>query len=320
MIWHLALGALFFVSILTLGAAVPESSRQRYSIWETETPVFLSLGNKPEAEAPKPFHVPEIKARSAYVSDLKDNKVLFEKNASEPRPLASLTKLMTALLLEERVPEGIFIPISAEAIKQEGDDGFKAGENFRTEDLRDFMLVASSNDAAYAAAEFIGAGLLGNNKAKVSKFVALMNERARELGLLNSSFLNPHGLDQKINHEEISGAQGSAFDMALLMKYIFEKHSNLIEKTRREEIEIVSEKGHVYSGKNTNKALAVIPQLVGAKTGFTDLAGGNLVFIFESGFSHPILVSLLGSSEEGRFSDAKKIADAVLRYYAFPNP
>ena len=85
--------------------------------------------------------------------------------------------------------------------------------------------------------------------------------------------------------------------------------------TRDRQIVIRSDSGRKISGFNTNRALGSIPQLIGAKTGYTDLAGGNLAFIFDAGFGRPVLAVMLGSTEEGRFEDAKKITDAILKYY-----
>src|SRR3989344_122895 len=299
---NLVLGVLVLAGLLALSASGGEKIKP------------YSFGAGEEKNTPV-FPAPELEAKSVYVLDLKEREIIFEKDSSSLRPLASLTKLLTALLLEEMVPEGFYIPIGVEDIRQEGDDGFRTGDSFLKEDLRDFMLVASSNDAAYAAAQFIGKSFDGNDKAALSKFTALMNERARELGMSRASFLNPHGLDVEVNLEKIPGAWASAVDVALLTEYIFKHHPNLLERTSWSEIEIVSEEGRRVRAKNTNKALAFIPQLVVSKTGFTDLAGGNLVFIFDAGFSRPVLAVLLGSSEEGRFSDAKKITEAVLKYY-----
>lgn len=318
MMAHIALSVIFFVSLLFFRYPGPASSPASPAGGPPEGfSGYRSLG----LVAPAVLNQARLgelglEAESVYILDLVENKTLYEKNSLEVRPLASLTKLMTALLLEEKVPAGFFIPVSREAIRQEGDDGFRAGEKFLKEDLIDIILVASSNDASYAAAEFVGAALEGGDGASVSRFVALMNERARELGLLKTSFLNANGLDAEVNFEKIPGASGTAFETARLLEFIFKNHTGLIERARSEEFEIVSEGGRRLQARNTNQALADIPQLIAAKTGFTDLAGGNLVFIFDAGFSRPVLVSILGSSEEGRFTDAKKIVKAVLAYYA----
>lgn len=323
MLAQIALSVIFFISLLVFRSPEAGSEprpRPEVSSYQSLAPPrfsFVSFGSAltPETASSYPLRELELEAKSAYVLDLAQEKTLFAKNAFEARPLASLAKLMTALLFEERVPAGFWIPISVEAIRQEGDDGFRAGEKFKKEELAEIIIVASSNDASYAAAEFIGASLEGGERAAVSRFVALMNGRAKELGLSKTSFLNAHGLDVEVNLKKIPGAFGTAFEVAKLAEFIFKNHPELFERARWEEFSVSSAEGRELRVTNTNQALGDLPQLIAAKTGFTDLAGGNLVFIFDAGFSRPVLVVLLGSSEEGRFSDAKKIVAAVLKYY-----
>ena len=320
----IVLGIIFLFSLFVFKANVPQMASgpvSPYKIFSNESASAIgSLEIIPTSEKKAPeaktFMSPNLDAKSVYIFDLKENEVIYEKDARIPRPLASLTKLMTALLAEEKIPEGLYVPVSINAIREDGNDGFAAGDKFKKEDLIDFMLVKSSNDAAYALAEFIGDGLAGSEGTSASKFAALMNDRARELGMLNTSFLNSNGLDIEVDkNSKISGVTGSAYDIALLMQYIYNQNPSLLSKTRNSEIKIISSGGRIIKGENTNSALDTIPQLLASKTGFTELAGGNLVYIFDAGFEHPILVSLLGSSEQGRFSDAAKIADAVLNYF-----
>lgn len=330
MIYHIALSLLFFAALalfrperdLARGLA-STSPRPQYHVFRAsdERRVFESLGegekiNASEygVETPNPFGDAELEAASAYVIDLTTGEVMYEKGAFEARPLASITKLLTALLLAEEIPDHVYIPLSKDAIGQDGEEGLVAGDKLKKEDLINFMLVSSSNDAAYAAGEFIGEKLEGNEKARLSKFVALMNDRAREIGMLSSSFLNPHGLDVFVNLKRISGANGSAFDVAVLMNYVYAHYPELLSRTSETSLEVESQQGRIYTAKNTNHAAGDIPQLIGAKTGSTKLAGGNLTFIFDAGFEHPVLAVVLGSSEEERFGDAKKIVEAVFRY------
>ncbi len=330
MAYHLILGLIFFAVVAAVNPHTtltsgffPLASRSGYKALtdSRERPAFRSLGEGGTAEAqeerepaPGPFHDIQLEARNVYVLDMRTGELMYEKNSLEPRPLASLTKLLTAVLVEEHVPGRVYIPLSPEAIRQDEGEGLEAGDKLEKSDLVDFMLVASSNDAAYAAAEFIGASLEGNGKANVSKFVALMNERARDIGMLSSSFLNPHGLDVTINFKRISGADGSAFDVAVLLDYILKNYPHLLAATREGGIQVISEKGKTYTARNTDEALGILPQLIGAKTGATKLAGGNLAFVFDAGFERPVLAVILGASEEGRFEDAEKIEEAALKY------
>src|SRR3990167_6647348 len=120
----------------------------------------------------------DFKAKSIFVSDLSGKKVIFEKDSMAKRPLASVTKILTALLAKERVPDNFFIPISRRAIFEDNGDGFIAGDRFRRDDLISYMLVASSNDAAWALAEYVS-DPVWDRSAGISVFVSLMNERGR---------------------------------------------------------------------------------------------------------------------------------------------
>lgn len=314
---------IFFVfSLFAFKNSVPqiafEPSVDNYKIFSTQTAaVFGSLGIDEETKedfTPDVFSDLDLKAANIFVVDLNEDWVIFEKNAFEARPLASVTKLLTALIAEERIPPGIYISISLGAVKQEGDSGFAAGDNYKKEDLIDFMLVDSSNDAAYALAEFVSEGLSGEPDP-ISKFVILMNDRVRELGAKNTSFFNVNGLDIADGNGKRAGALGTAEDISTLAEYIYRNYPNIFTRTKEAGIKISSLAGKIVSAKNTNRAFSEITQLIGSKTGYTDLSGGNLVFIFDAGFSRPVLVSLLGSTEEGRFEDAKTISDAILEYF-----
>lgn len=246
-----------------------------------------------------------LEAKSVYIFDIGENRVLYEKNSSMALPLASLTKLMTALLLEEQVYETAYLPVSVDAISQPESEGILAGEALSKNAMLDIILAASSNDAAYAAAEYLGG---------VDEFVKSMNMRAGELGFASLNFSNPHGLDVLRQGVRAPGASGNAKDIVRLTEYIYRRYPRMFVKTRVSNFEIVTQGGRIIHAKNTNKALGDIPGLIGAKTGYTLLAGGNLVFMFEIKSGHIIVASILGSSEEGRFDDARKIAEAVFQY------
>ncbi|OGF52450.1 hypothetical protein A3H04_00935 [Candidatus Giovannonibacteria bacterium RIFCSPLOWO2_12_FULL_43_11c] len=297
MIGQISLAAIFLLILMTF--KVPVSR-------EAANPFIPLIESQRED---REIALDNIEAKSVYVFDIFENKVLYEKNSLESRPLASLTKLMTILLLEEKSPSGVFISISEKAVSEPESEGMRAGDRFKKEDLEEFTLAASSNDGAWAAGEYLSGG-------NVDEFTGLMNERARELGLSNLNFSNPTGLDIVMPSSRLAGASGSAKDIADLLKYVYENHPRILAKTRAEEISITSLSGRMITATNTNEALRDIQQIIASKTGYTVIAGGNFVFIFDAGFNHPIVVSILGSTEKGRFEDAKKITEAVFKYYA----
>ncbi|MCF7835865.1 MAG: serine hydrolase [Candidatus Marinimicrobia bacterium] len=242
----------------------------------------------------------EILAKSACAFDLVKNEFIFEKNSTEQLPLASLTKLMTALVSKENLPESTLVEITPEAISIEGDSGFYAGEIWNLNDLINVMLISSSNDAAFAISKTFEL----NNKENES-FVEVMNKYAKKLTLEKTHFLNPTGLDVSL---EKSGAYGSCVDITKLLKYIFEKHPDLLKDTT---LESVNYKNKIFL--NTNKLVAKLPVIFGSKTGFSDLAGGNLTVIVDKGLNHPIILTVLGSTFEGRFEDMEILYNAFAR-------
>ena len=140
-----------------------------------------------------------------------------------------------------------------------------------------------------------------------------MNEKSKKLGLTSMRFINETGLD--VESFDQTGGYGSARDVAMLMTWIVENEPELLEATPYERLTLVSESQKVHNIQNTNEIIGHIPSLIGSKTGYTDRAGGNLVIVFDMGFAHPIVVSVLGSSIEGRFSDAEKLIAATFLYF-----
>lgn len=242
-----------------------------------------------------------LEARAAYVFDVHTDTVLFALNEEAQLPLASITKLMTALIVSERLPDNAAIQVGTESLEQEGDSGFIRGEVFRMQDLLAFTLIESSNDGAHALA------LTASGGADISTFVEAMNERALSLGLTQTYFRNPTGLDST---EKVSGGYGSALDTALLTAHLLKQYPRVIEQTRYATLELTSKTNGVRSALNTNSAIGIMPGLIASKTGYTDLAGGNLVVAFDGGLNHPIVVVVLGSTEEGRFRDVRNLMTA----------
>jgi serine-type D-Ala-D-Ala carboxypeptidase (penicillin-binding protein 5/6) len=252
-----------------------------------------------------------IQAKAAYVYDVASNTVIYQKNGSAQLPLASLTKLMMALVAADLLPRDSHITIRKEFLAEEGDNGLLPNESWRLKDLLDFSLVMSSNDGARSIASVVGAEGLKTADYDLGRkeFISKMNERAQELDLTQTYFINESGLDEGM----VSGGYGSAENVARLMKYILASHPELLEATTHPALAISSfDKKHVAI--NTNTDVRSIPGLLASKTGFTDLAGGNLTVAFDTSMEHPIIVVVLGSTEEGRFADVKALVDAGVRY------
>jgi len=253
----------------------------------------------------------EINSKSAYVFDVRENRAVFKKDEFVQMPLASITKLMTAVVAVENVPENSKITIKKEFLVADGDSGLLAGENWRLKDLLDFSLVASSNDGTYSIASVVGAMSLNSNDYEIGReeFIKKMNEKAKELGLFQTYFINDSGLDEGL----LSGGYGSAIDVAKLMQYALKNHPNILEATKYSSLSVDSlDYTHIID--NTNKEVTSIPGILASKTGFTNMAGGNLVVAFDAGIGQPFIVVVLGGTTEGRFSDIAKLVSATTAY------
>lgn len=273
-----------------------------------------NIANTEENNVYKPnvFENISLEAKAAYVWDVNKQEELFAINEEAQLPLASLTKLMTAIAAIDILPESSVVTVDEDALAQEGDSGLYANERWDVKDLMRFMLVVSSNDGASAVANV--AGLLKSkfpardgesNKA----FVKAMNLKAREVGLDQTYFINPTGLD---TNGDVGGGYGSARDAAKLLEYAVISAPEIVEVTRHSSLQFNSLSDISHTATNTNSGIKTIPGLIASKTGFTDLAGGNLVIAFDAGLSHPIIISVLGSTQDGRFRDVEKLVAASL--------
>ena len=246
----------------------------------------------------------ELEAKSA-ISVLitpRGEKLLFGKNISEKRPIASITKLITALtILELNYKPDQLLEISKEAVAQEEETGkLRPGETLSVEELMHSMLIESSNDSAWAIAE---GRLSGEDFIGVKGFVDLMNKEVESLGLQNTRFINPTGLD---GYENYSTSE----DLVKITKYILEKYPHIFEITREESYEVSNPDGsaHHFISENTNELLQEMPEIIGGKTGFTDEAGGCLLLILETKEGNYWINIVLGTkSPESRFKEIKRL-------------
>jgi len=256
------------------------------------------------ASSTDPFANISVEAKAIYVLDLSNGKILFSKNADEVLPLASLTKLVSVIVASKYLPAGTNVSIAI------GDsNGLDPGETWSFEKLVDFTLVTSSNVGINSIASVAGA-MIGTTTGSDSQnvFVDEMNNTMATLGFPDMRFLNPSGLDE---NSTISGGYGSAKDVAGILYYLIKNHPDLISATGEETTTLSSDYvSHIAT--NTDEALPLIPNLIASKTGYTDLAGGNLAVIMDAGLMHPVALVVLGSSYDGRFSDMEKLSKATI--------
>lgn len=243
----------------------------------------------------------DISSPAAVLMDARSGKILYMKNAHEKRPCASITKVMTLLLVmealdSEKIHLDDVVTTSAHAASMGGSDiWLEEGEQMTVDEMIKATAVASANDAAVALAEFIS--------GTEDDFVILMNHRAKELGMNDTTFKNCNGLDEE-------GHLTSAYDVALMSRELI-KHQEIFNYTS---IWIDELRGGKTQIVNTNKLLKSYDGITGLKTGTTGDAGSCITATAERKGLSLIAVVLGADSGTARFQDAATLLD-----YGFAN-
>jgi D-alanyl-D-alanine carboxypeptidase (penicillin-binding protein 5/6) len=221
------------------------------------------MGVVPLTQAAAEGDVLTLSAESAAVIDVESGRLLYEKDADKPMRIASLTKIMTAIVALEESDLQEKVKVGPEAVGVEGSSIYlKQGEEIPLEHLLYGLMLRSGNDAAVAIAEHVGGSLDG--------FVMMMNEKAEYLGLEQTHFENPHGLDAPEHYS-------SAADMARLTAYALRNpHFKTIVSTPVKTVPWPGEEWH-RKWYNKNKMLRLYPGADGVKTGYTKLSKRTLV-------------------------------------------
>jgi serine-type D-Ala-D-Ala carboxypeptidase (penicillin-binding protein 5/6) len=238
-------------------------------------------------KTPKPSaHPPKLTARAAALADLSSGQVLYRKNGAARRPIASLTKLMTALLVLSRARPSERVKVGEEAARQTGSRlGLRIGERIRVGQLLYALLLQSSNDAAIALADYIA--------GSTSKFVHLMNRRAKRLDLDHTRFFSPTGLDDR--------GYSSPLDLAALAERAF-RNPTFRTIVRAKFRTIRAPDGPARRIQNRNALLWLYRGAIGGKSGFTSAAGHCLVAAAKRG-GRTLIAVVLGAPTNS-FNDA----------------
>lgn len=285
-----------------LGVAIMVTGITLTTVWAAYLPPSRVSATASAAAPMSLPPAPQIHAKAGVVYDALSGTMLYEKESSAQLPIASITKVMTVLVAREFIEPEESINIPAASLAREGESGLKPGDVWEAQDLFDYVLVTSSNDGAEALA-IIAAERMGGPAANRSVFVERMNSLGREIGLQQAYFLDPTGLDVSAS---MAGAYASASDVARLLVYAARTYPDTFASTAKDGLLITSDEAS-YTAHNTNKALGAIPGLIAGKTGYTDLAGGNLAVAFDAGVARPIAVVVLGSTRDGRFEDVERL-------------
>lgn len=272
-----------------------------YTINKTNYNESLESSISTETNAPVQ---PEFNFQSAaqVLIEPTTGKVIYANNENERLLPASVTKVMTLLLIMEQIDSGKLnytdtLTCSAQASKLGGSQiWFKEGETLSIDEALKCITVASANDVTYAMAELI-AGTEQN-------FVKMMNDKAKSLGMNNTNFMNSHGLDEE-NHYT------SAYDIALMSRELIINHPNILNYTK---IWMDSIRGGTFELTNTNKLIRFYDGMLGLKTGSTSSAGFNLSGLAKKNDSMFLAVVMKGPSSDIRNEEVKQLLN-----YAFSN-
>ena len=254
----------------------------------------------------------EVSAKSAVLMDVATGTVLFEKNAHEALAPASVTKIMTMLLIMEAIDSGSItyddMVTASEAAAAKGGSQIylKAGEQMSVSEMLKSIAVSSANDCACAMAEHLS----GSEGA----FVERMNQRAKELGMEDTHFVNCTGLDDS---PEAARHRTSAYDIALMSRELLGKHPDIKKYTT---IWMDTIRGGAFGLSNTNKLIRFYTGATGLKTGFTSGAGYCLSATAEREGLELIAVTMGCESAKIRNAACKSMLDYGFANYALVSP
>lgn len=250
-----------------------------------------------------------VGADAAIILDLSSGRTLYEKNADTQLPLASLTKVPLVLSVIGVLSRESIVTLPRDVSPSGIAERLPAGSRWSVQSLIDYTLVASSNDGAEVLAQIADAPLRArytdapDGKAAVWR----MNNLVHGLGLAHTFFVDVSGLDVSTT---LAGSYGSARDIARLFAYAASTSPDVFAKTADSRIIVRGLDGSA-TAENTNDALPSIPGFILGKTGYTDLAGGNLAIVYDEGPGHPVAIVVLGSTHEGRFDDMRTLVNAT---------
>lgn len=253
---------------------------------------------------PKTLPPPVIEAKAARARDLLNGETLFSKNSGDILPLASLTKVVSLLVILELADLYEEVIVSQSAVLTPEPSSLVVGEKLQVVDLATMAMVESSNDAVAALVEYVADKNGVAQELSKDWFLNLMRQKVEAFGINEMMLFDFTGLDIDDN---FAGAYGTAEDV---LKITGQSRNSILWQLG-DIREVVSQEGIVHTLKPTNTLYQELSSLIGAKTGFTDIAGGNLLVIVEYPLGNPVGIVVLGSSEEGRFEDVKKILDWI---------
>lgn len=264
----------------------------------------------PPLADPRAFDRLALSAKSAIVVDITDGRTLYALRPDTQWPLASLSKVALALAVADALDPRTTVTIPFDTgYNSHASGSLQKGERWKLQDVIDYTLAVSSNTGADILARIAAPEIQKKYPLAPAENTAVwrMNDLARSLSLEHTYFLNNNGLDVS---ETQSGAYGSARDVATLFAYAASSTPLTFVATRSRQFTLRSVDGITTTAINTDEALPDLPDLVLGKTGYTELAGGNLAVVFALD-DHLISITVLGSTYDGRFDDMRALAAAT---------
>jgi len=233
----------------------------------------------------------QLQARSLIVANLDTKEIYVSKHPDVFVNIASLSKLMTAIVAIDNLDLNKIITVSNRAIETSGSgDHLQAGEQFTVKNLLSDLLVFSSNDAAVALSEGVG----------YNRFIGLMNQKAKEIGLKETAFFDATGLDERGNFSNAS-------DLLALVDYVYKNYPLIGITSRLPSLSFKSISGIEHNVINTDELIDKISGLWLSKTGTTDNAGECLILVYRLNNGQTVTSIILGSTD--RFADSWLIYD-----------
>jgi D-alanyl-D-alanine carboxypeptidase len=276
-----------------------EDAKKVYDLVKVGTPILVFEKDFNQDDFTYAVRPPAVTAESYLAADLKSNFVFTEKDSKVVRPIASVTKLITALVATEYINMESTLSVAQSSLVPTSKPRLKVGEKVSVFNLLHLLLLESSNEAANVLAKYLGP----------VRFVDLMNQKAKSLGMTQAAFVDPAGSEA----ENVASAE----DLFNLSKSLYNNRSFLLKMTAGD-LNYSVYGSPAYSDLDNFNVFEDDPSFVGGKVGETIAAKQTILSIFElniNGEKRPIVIIALGSTD--RAGDAKRILDYVKGSYAF---
>ncbi len=294
---HIDIFVIYSLSVCIVGVVFIVNLIKQQRIPQKNAPYMQVTRESGDMFNKNEFALVKVEGKAFIIYDIITGEIIASKNETEVLPLASITKIMMAVSAILHKGKDEKITIHPSSIEDGYDLGLKNKQVWKLSELLKYTLVFSSNDGAEVIADSFGGKEI---------FVAQMNKDARTLGL-DLVFTDPAGRDigGKI------GGKGTVLEAAKLFSVARKNIPDILDATTKKRETVIANSGKVSGIPNTNQAIETLGGAEASKTGYTDIAGGNLGVIIDISIGHPVVIVVLGSTKEGRFRDMSILYNAL---------